>query len=172
MLCYQVAGCFAAPELNGAIPGGIPVVDITENQWASGAVLPPGVITPTVFDPVTGFATRYLKDEWQEITGNVTLKWDPDPDTNAFARYSHGYKPGGFRIGIDVGFSPNPETREEKVEAFEVGLKKNFGPNKRGVMRFSIRATGFKTPSKSASSLSERGGRRMPSAGWDTRSLP
>lgn len=129
LLCYQVAGCFAAPELNGAIPGGIPVVDITENQWSSAAVLPKGVITPTVFDPVTGFATRYLKDEWQEITGNVTLKWDPDPDTNAFARYSHGYKPGGFRIGIDVGFSPNPETREEKVEAFEVGLKKNFGPN-------------------------------------------
>lgn len=127
LLCYAVAGCFAAPELNGAIPGGIPVVDITENQWSSAAVLPEGVTTPTTFDPVTGWAERRLKDTWKEATGNVTLKWEPDADTNAFARYSHGYKPGGFRIGIDVGFSPNPRTEKETVEAFEVGFKRNFG---------------------------------------------
>lgn len=127
LLCYLVAGCFAAPELNAFIPGGIPPVDITENQWSSTTPLPEGVITPTVFDQATGFATRYLKDEWEEVTGNLTLTWEPDADTNLFGRYSHGYKPGGFRIGIDVGFSPNPRTEKEIVDAWEIGLKKNFG---------------------------------------------
>ncbi|MCR5879896.1 TonB-dependent receptor [Phenylobacterium sp. J367] len=129
LLCYLVAGCFAAPELNGAVPGGIPVVDITENQWSSRPVLPEGVDGPTTFDRATGYAMRKLSDTWKEATGNVGVKWEPDADTNAYARYSHGYKPGGYRIGIDVGFSPNPRTEKETVDAFEVGMKKTFGGN-------------------------------------------
>ncbi|HEY8618301.1 TonB-dependent receptor [Phenylobacterium sp.] len=127
LLCYLVAGCFAAPELNGAVPGGIPPVDITENQWGPRPVLPPGVSGPTTFDRATGFAIRRLADTWKEATGNVGLKWEPDENTNAYARYSHGYKPGGFRVGIDVGFSPNPRTEKETVDAFEVGMKRTFG---------------------------------------------
>jgi len=127
LLCYLVAGCFAAPELNGAVPGGIPPVDITENQWGPRPTLPPGVSGPTTFDQATGFAIRPLSDTWKEATGNIGVKWEPDADTNAYARYSHGYKPGGFRIGIDVGFSPNPRTEKETVDAFEIGMKKTFG---------------------------------------------
>lgn len=127
LLCYLVAGCFAAPELAAAVPGGIPVVDITENQYPPPAVLPRGVTSTTTYDPATGMARRELGDTWKEATGNVTLKWEPDSETNAYVRYSHGYKPGGYRIGIDVLFSPNPRTEKETVDDFEIGIKRNFG---------------------------------------------
>jgi iron complex outermembrane receptor protein len=129
LLCYLVAACFAAPELNGAVPGGIPPVDITENQWGPRPTLAPGVAGPTTFDVASGYAIRPLADTWKEATGNIGVKWEPDADTNAYARYSHGYKPGGFRVGIDVGFSPNPRTEKETVDAFEIGMKKTFGGN-------------------------------------------
>ena len=85
------------------------------------------MLTPTTFDPASGIATRKLGNVWHEATGNVTLKWEPDSETNAFIRFSHGYKPGGFRIGIDTGFSPRPQTDKEIVDAFEIGIKRNFG---------------------------------------------
>ena len=46
----------------------------------------------------------------------------------AYFRYSRGYKAGGFRIGIDTVLGANPNTNPEHADAFEIGLKKNFGP--------------------------------------------
>jgi iron complex outermembrane receptor protein len=42
----------------------------------------------------------------------------------AYAKYSRGYKTGGFNSGI---LAPSPLTLPETVDAFEVGLKKTVG---------------------------------------------
>jgi iron complex outermembrane receptor protein len=129
VLCYAVAGCLAAPELNPVFPNG--VVDLTQTPSvvsapAAGTPLPAGVSTYTSYDPATGFAHRGYKDTWAATTGTAGLQWDPDNDTMVYGRYSRGYKAGGFRIGIDTVLGASPETDAEHVDAFEFGIKKNF----------------------------------------------
>jgi len=48
----------------------------------------------------------------------------PATDILGYAKYSRGYKAGGFNSGINA---VNPETSEETVDAFEVGYKETFG---------------------------------------------
>jgi len=129
--CFAIAGCFAKPELNAFIPGGIPLIDLTQTPSvvgapAPGTPLPKGVTSYTTYDPTTGFAHRTYDDSWSAVTGTAGVQWDPDSSTMAYARYSRGYKAGGFRIGIDTTLGASPETAEETVDAFEIGLKKNW----------------------------------------------
>ncbi|WP_305582556.1 TonB-dependent receptor [Phenylobacterium sp.] len=131
VLCFAVAACFAAPELNPVIPGGIPVVDLTQlptvvSSPAAGTPLPKGVSTYTTYDPASGFARRGYDDSWSAVTGTAGLQWEPDDDTMIYGRYSRGYKAGGYRIGIDTVLGAAPFTDEETADAFEIGMKKNF----------------------------------------------
>ncbi|MGZ6015871.1 MAG: TonB-dependent receptor, partial [Phenylobacterium sp.] len=87
----------------------------------------PGVSSTTVVDPATGFATRHYDNKWEATTGTAGLQWDPEPGTMAYLRYSRGYKAGGFRIGIDTVLGALPNTNPEHADAFELGLKKDFG---------------------------------------------
>jgi iron complex outermembrane receptor protein len=87
----------------------------------------PGVSSDTTIDPATGFATRHYSDHWSATTGTLGLQWDPEPGTMMYATYSRGYKAGGFRIGIDTTIGNNPTTNPEHLNAFEIGLKKDFG---------------------------------------------
>ncbi|HEY2357423.1 MAG TPA: TonB-dependent receptor, partial [Phenylobacterium sp.] len=64
---------------------------------------------------------------WSAWTGTAGLEWQPDNDTNVYAKYSRGYKSGGFNIGIFTVLSFEPWTDKETVDSFEIGLKKNFG---------------------------------------------
>jgi iron complex outermembrane receptor protein len=66
---------------------------------------------------------RALKDSWDAVTGVVNLDWTPDADTLGYAKYSRGYKSGGFLLGT---LSTQPRADKEQVNAFEVGLKKTF----------------------------------------------
>jgi len=75
----------------------------------------------------SGFATRHYDDSWSAVTGTAGLQWNPDHDTMMYLRYSRGYKAGGFNIGNGGFFGANPETNPEHVNAFELGLKKDFG---------------------------------------------
>lgn len=70
-----------------------------------------------------GVASRDLSDTSDAVTGTAGVQWEPDPDTMAYARYSRGYKAFGFSAG---GFLAVPKADEEIVNAYEVGLKKNF----------------------------------------------
>jgi iron complex outermembrane receptor protein len=127
LLCFSVAACGAPPELAGAF-----TIDLT--QPAAGVLtyqqpgsFSEGVSTITSVDPASGFATRYYNNKWDAVTGTAGIQWEPDEDTNAYFRYSRGYKDGGFRIGIDTTVGRFPNTDSEHSDAFEVGLKKNFG---------------------------------------------
>ncbi len=68
-----------------------------------------------------GAGVRPLEARWDAWTGTANLAWTPDPDTLAYAKYSRGYKAGGFNSGT---LAPNPEAQPETVDAFEIGLKK------------------------------------------------
>ncbi len=77
---------------------------------------------------------RALKDSWDAVTGVLNLDWTPDADTLAYAKYSRGYKSGGFLLGT---LAPDPQADEEQVDAFELGLKKTIA------RRFQINAAAF-----------------------------
>ena len=90
----------------------------------------------TDIDPLTPGVQNFrnLKNSWDAVTGVVNLDWTPDADTLAYAKYSRGYKSGGFLLGT---LSPQPEADQEQVDAFELGLKKTFGG------RFQLNAAAF-----------------------------
>jgi len=67
---------------------------------------------------------RALKDSWSAVTGTLNLDWTPNDDTLVYAKYSRGYKSGGFLLGT---LAPKPTADEETVNAYEVGLKQTIG---------------------------------------------
>ncbi|WP_334161776.1 TonB-dependent receptor [Phenylobacterium sp.] len=100
-------------------------VDVTAVA-SPGASSDPSVYLPAYTDPTTGLRHRGLKNNWSGITGTLGLDWQPDPDTLAYAKYTRGYKAGGFNSGTTT-LAPNVTTEEETIDAYEVGLKKTFG---------------------------------------------
>ena len=90
----------------------------------------------TDIDPTTPGVQNFrsLKNSWDAVTGVLNLDWTPDTDTLMYAKYSRGYKSGGFLLGT---LSTQPEADQEQVDAFEIGLKKTFGG------RFQLNAAAF-----------------------------
>jgi len=132
LLCFDLTACGVAPELLGSnfhleltqLP------TVIGGYVAGGPGAPgkdPGVSTLTTVDPASGFATRHYRDQWSAVTGTFGLQWDPEPGTMAYFNYSRGFKAGGFRIGIDTTVGNFPTTAPEHMNAFEIGLKKDFG---------------------------------------------
>ncbi|WP_293682947.1 TonB-dependent receptor [uncultured Phenylobacterium sp.] len=72
--------------------------------------------------------TRSLKDSWSAVTGTAALQWTPNDDTNVYARYSRGYKSGGFNLG-NVAADPNVD--KETIDTYELGWKQNIGQSLR-----------------------------------------
>ena len=133
ILCFAVPACFAAPEFNAFIPGGIPAVDLTQlpgvvSAPAANTPLSTGITSRTTYNPVNGLATRSYGASWEAVSGTAGLEWSPDSDTLIYGKYSRGYKSGGFNIGIFTVLSFDAYTKEESVDSFEIGMKKNFGP--------------------------------------------
>jgi len=87
---------------------------------------PPGVTGPTTYDPATGLATRHLDDSWDGITGTAGLEWQPDQDTLAYAKYSRGYKDGGYYEGANTALVAKPFTDAEHVDSVEGGVKRTW----------------------------------------------
>jgi iron complex outermembrane receptor protein len=100
-------------------------VDITDAA-APGTSTDPSVYLPAYTDPTTGLRHRGLKNHWSGVTGTLGVDWQPDDDTLAYAKYTRGYKAGGFNSGTTT-LEPNVTTEEETIDAYEVGLKKTFG---------------------------------------------
>jgi iron complex outermembrane recepter protein len=98
-----------------------PVLDITPVLIALGPYR--GVTSLPSPNPNTGIWLRGLGDEWDAVTGTMGVEWTPDENTNAYARYSRGYKSGGFHAGFEGAMGPNPETNPEHINAFEIGDK-------------------------------------------------
>ncbi|HEX4711508.1 TonB-dependent receptor [Phenylobacterium sp.] len=131
VVCYAAASC-----LGGATPEGLgstytPPVDVTAAVIDLTGGLPQGVVPGGVngsgitFTP-DGFAQRSYDANWSAWTGTAGLQWDPDRDTMMYARYSRGYKAGGFNVGITTTEGASPYTGPEHANNYEIGLKKNF----------------------------------------------
>jgi len=128
IVCFALVACGFAPQSYGSQT---PAIDITAAAVGSGrgpnGALLPGVSVATVIDPVTGLARRHLDASWQATTGTVGLDWKPTDDILAYAKYSRGYKAGGFNSGIIAPVVANPYTDKESNNAYEAGFKWNFG---------------------------------------------
>jgi iron complex outermembrane receptor protein len=106
-----------------------PALDIT--PLAACTQAPPKACEPgfpgagaTIINARTGDAYRTLNATWSAPTGAVDLQWTPDSTTLLYARYSRGYKSGGWST---YTLGPLPEVNPEYVDAFEVGAKKTVG---------------------------------------------
>ncbi|MGH6972591.1 MAG: TonB-dependent receptor domain-containing protein, partial [Caulobacteraceae bacterium] len=79
---------------------------------------------PESLNPITGNAQRTLGATWGAWTGEFDVDWTPDPSLLAYAKYSRGYKSGGWST---YTLGANPEVQPEYVDAIEVGAKKTIG---------------------------------------------
>ena len=105
-------------EIDPAVQGGTPTTDPVTGQ--------PGRAGAVYTDPTTGLRHRLLNYDWSALTGTFGIDWKPDPDTLAYAKYSRGYKAGGFDSGTTT-LQQLVTTEKETIDAYEVGLKKTFG---------------------------------------------
>ena len=117
-LCFGLPACGYAPDQYGSYT---PALDITASQLPGATA--PGAGLATI-NATTGIASRRLSDGWSATTGTAGLEWTPNTSTLGYAKYSRGYKAGGFNEG---GISAQPETNPEYIDAFEVGVKHQFG---------------------------------------------
>jgi iron complex outermembrane receptor protein len=141
LVCFAMPGCGASAGQYGSQA---PAVDITLKQ--TGALTPAqiaagvkqqGVIGAVEYDPVTGYAKRHLRGGWNAVTGTAGVEYAPNRRTLAYGRYSRGYKAGGFNAAVASGFNQFPYTAPEQMDAFEVGLKRDW------TRRFQTNVSGF-----------------------------
>jgi iron complex outermembrane receptor protein len=67
---------------------------------------------------------NHLSGEWHATTGTAGLEWTPTSDTLAFAKYTRGYKSGGFNAGQFAGL--DGYTDPEFIDSYELGLKQTI----------------------------------------------
>ncbi|MDO7836310.1 TonB-dependent receptor [Sphingobium sp. HBC34] len=67
--------------------------------------------------------SRILKNE--AATYDVTLQYEPSSDLTTYAALRHGYRAGGFSLRAQTEATFRP-FQPEKVDEYEVGLKKTF----------------------------------------------
>ncbi len=108
------------PQIGVPVPVGF---DITSVALPMGGVAQRGA-GAAVINPTTGIATRKLGADWGGVTATGGVQWQPDHDTNLYAKYSRGYKSGGFNSGF--GIAANPETDPETSNDYQLGFKKIF----------------------------------------------
>ena len=150
LVCFALIGCGTSPEALGTLT---PAIDITQAAVGTGVdpvtgQLLRGVKAATVFETGgTGLAKRLLDANWSATTGTAGLEWTPNADTLAYAKYSRGYKAGGFNSGITSPIVTNPFTDAEHNDAFEIGLKKDFGRTLQvNLAAFYYNYKGFQAP--------------------------
>ncbi|HEV7692934.1 MAG TPA: TonB-dependent receptor [Hyphomonadaceae bacterium] len=108
----SLAGVFRDPALGGA-PGWQPGIlnASAANSWTGISRTPDGV------------AHRRLQNDWSAITGLLGIEYTPTDSTLLFAKYSRGYKAGGFNA---QSMSVQPQTDQEGVNAYEAGWKQEL----------------------------------------------
>ncbi len=98
---------------------GLPLYsNITASQYGAAVAASPGA-----FYDARGFAVRRLEGDWEAVTGTAGIEYRPWDDTLMFAKYSRGYKAGGFN---NLGFGASPYTDAEFVDSYEGGWKQEW----------------------------------------------
>ncbi len=124
--CYGTALCTGSISAitNFAVDVSMSPALISLNSTDPSVVqlgLPGGV---NVTQDANGYAHRSLANSWSAVTGTLGVDWTPDSDTLIYAKYTRGYKSGGFAAGLIVAAATvNPEY----INAYEIGLKRNWG---------------------------------------------
>jgi iron complex outermembrane receptor protein len=119
-ICFGLVACLFDPSLYGSttkaldVTGSLVALPLTQTYPGTG---------PITINSTTGLASRDLSASWHAVTGTAGLEWTPSAQTMMYAKYSRGYKSGGFNSGTLIA---NPETAPETVNAYEVGYKGNF----------------------------------------------
>jgi len=134
-IARYVARLPAAALLTGLVGSGVPLqvaqrlaIDLTTQQVCGGftvASCAANPLTSDLYANPTGGLRRDLSGDWDAWTGTLGVQWQPDSSTNVYARYSRGYKSGGW-LGSN-GLTPDPIVDPEYVDSFELGAKKTFG---------------------------------------------
>lgn len=105
--------------------------DNLENTGPSDPVAQ--LVVANLQNAIPGTYTSKLSNN--KFTPEVVLDYKVNPDINVYAKYTEGFKAGGFDGGFNgslitsdnpPGFRFNPET----VEAYEVGVKTSFANNR------------------------------------------
>jgi iron complex outermembrane receptor protein len=112
-------GTFITPNEASGLGGAAAVI-----PGQRPGVLEDGVLEDAYRDPRTFLITRHLARSWSATTGTASVEWKPNEDILTYLRYSKGYKAGGFNAGSIQAY---PATQPEKVDAFELGAKWNWG---------------------------------------------
>lgn len=128
LLCLYTATC-PISRITGR------AVDVTAVA-SPGTSTDPAVYLPAYTDPTTGLRHRGLRESWSAVSGTLGVDWKPDADTLVYAKYTRGYKAGGFNSGTTT-LQSNVSTDKETIDAYEVGAKKTFGG------RFQANASAF-----------------------------
>jgi iron complex outermembrane receptor protein len=103
---------------------GLPIYsNITSAQYAAVIAANPATAGYDAVIDSRGFGVRTLKNEWEAVTGTAGVEFRPWDDTLTFAKYSRGYKAGGFN---NLGFALNPYTESEFVDSYEAGWKQTW----------------------------------------------
>jgi len=142
---YARLFCFAAelPFCPGILQRtfGVPV-DITPIVVGAGTINPAtgrpydSSVKSFSLDPATGFQRRGLKNSWEGWGGTLGIDWTPNDNRLLYAKYTRGYKAGGFNSASPT-LSPLVTTDKETVDAYEIGLKQTVS------RRFRINASAF-----------------------------
>ena len=113
--------------------------DIRARSTLASFLVPHSLQTGSAFDsPFVGsfdakpgtagnqlFQTRQFKGN--AITGRAVLDYKNSDNKLLYVSYSRGYKSGGINPPLQPIFAVPEAIESEKVDAFEVGLKNNFG---------------------------------------------
>jgi len=128
LICYYVPAC-------GASAGA--AIDLTDLTWNGATPLfptgAPGVLNTSAANPSGAFTdaqgnrVREMADTWNAVTGVAGVDWTPDDDTLIYAKYSRGYKSGGFGAAtVGTNFTPLPRVDKELMDAYELGFKREW----------------------------------------------
>lgn len=95
-------------------------LDVTSTVVCGGAACPAYLVA----NPGGGLR-RNLAEDWDAVTGTAGIQWEPNADTNVYARYSRGYKSGGWfgNGGLPADIYADPEY----ADSYEIGWKNVFG---------------------------------------------
>ena len=163
VVCFALPQCGTNPSTLGSLIGGAGIpslgvpavpgsVDIT--LASTGSLTPSATVASLLttgkasgagqqgvvgytYNAANGNLRRSLRDGWNAVTGTAGLEWTPDRKTLVYAKYSRGYKAGAFNTVVGSTFSQVPYTAPEQVNAYEVGLKKDW------TRRLQTNVTGF-----------------------------
>ena len=103
-------------------PTGTPNDPAHPNNCTTGP-LAPGVKSAATLNAATGLWSRPLSADWSAVTGTAGGEWTPTDDSLYYAKYSRGYKAGGFNTGT---LTTDPQTQPEFLDAFEFGAKNEW----------------------------------------------